>query len=362
MLHDPLLLILAPLLAFLIVVLAAMPARKLAKWAELMDHPGGRKAHVKPIPPIGGLVIFPLFLAGMSVLGAPLAVYWPLYIGIIILLVTGALDDRFSLPWWVKFGTHITVAGLLIVFGNCQVAYLGDLFGFGVVWASILSYPFSFIAIVLLINALNLMDGLDGLAGGMSFVMFFWMMLAALIAGAIDKAVLLSLMMGCIAGFLYFNMRNPWRRQASIFLGDAGSMCLGLTLGWFAIQLARGPGLPLEPIAVAWIIGLPIFDACAQFYRRLRAGVDPFAPDRHHLHHHLIAAGFTVSQATVFIMTVVFVMGGIGYGGLKIGVPQIILTLFWVCVLLGHIGLSYRPERYVAVLSRLRAWVIRCSG
>ena len=83
------------------------------------------------------------------------------------------------------------------------------------------------------------------------------------------KAAVLILLMACICGFLIFNMRNPWRRKASLFLGDAGSMSLGLVIAWFAVLLARGPESPLEPIAVAWIIGFPIFDTCAQFYRRV---------------------------------------------------------------------------------------------
>ena len=345
---------LASVFAFLFVVAIAHPARKLAIAVDLVDKPGGRKNHEKPVPPIGGLLIFPVFMIVGLMSGVALKEYWPLYIALIILLTTGALDDRFALHAWVKFMAHFAAAGLIVFFGNCQVAYLGNMFGFGTVWTGFMSYPFSIIAVVLLINAVNLMDGLDGLAGGKSCVMFVRMLVAALIAGYTKEAMVLSILIGAICGFLVFNMRNPWRRKANMFLGDSGSMCLGLMIAWFAIHLARGEHYPLEPIVVAWIIGLPIFDACAQFNRRVSEGRDPFSPDRGHFHHHLIDAGFTVGQATVFVMLVVLTMGVIGFGGYWLGVPQVILTILWVAALLSHMALSFRPDRYVKLLSQLR--------
>jgi UDP-GlcNAc:undecaprenyl-phosphate/decaprenyl-phosphate GlcNAc-1-phosphate transferase len=346
--------ILVPVLTCLAVVLCALPARKIAILSGLVDHPGGRKSHEKPVAPVGGLIIFPIFMLAYVFAGGDLNTLWPFYVGLIILLVTGALDDRFSLPALPKFLAHFSAAALIVFFGNVQVAYLGDLFGLGVIWTGFMCYPFSIIAVVLLLNAVNLMDGLDGLAGGKSVVIFGWLALAALIGGRVSEGFMLLTLIGAIAGFLVFNMRNPWRRRACIFLGDSGSMCLGLAIAWFAVHLARAETSPLEPISVAWIIGFPIFDACAQFYRRVRECKDPFAPDRGHFHHHLIDAGFSVPQSTLFVMGIVGVMGLIGYGGLALGVPQIILTMTWIAALLGHIALSHKPARYIRILRRLR--------
>lgn len=344
-----------PLFCFLAVVLLAMPARKLAKTIGLIDRPDERKTHEKAVPPIGGLVIFPVFMM-LGVLGGlvDLKIYWPLYTGLIVLLVTGALDDRFSLKARTKFIVHFSVAALVVFWGNCQVAYLGDLFGFGVVWAGFMAYPFSIIAVVLLINAVNLMDGLDGLAGGMSVVMFGWMAFAAALAGAKAEVLVLLSLIAAIAGFLVFNMRSPWRRRASMFLGDSGSMCLGLVIGWFAIKLAQGPHMPLEPMAVAWVIGLPIFDACAQFFRRVRNGKHPFDPDRGHFHHHLVDAGFDVKIATPLIMVIVAIMGAVGVLGQVAGLPVVVLTLLWIKLLFAHMALCYKPHICVSLLSRLR--------
>ncbi len=339
------------LIAFALVVLLIMPLRKLAYFSGIVDQPGGRKKHSKAIPPIGGIIIFSVFmLYGVFSGVINLVSYWPLYMGLIVLLTSGALDDQFHIPARFKIVIHLSAAAVIAFMGNVQAAYLGDLFGFGDVWVGFMSYPFTLIAIVLLINAINLMDGMDGLAGGVSFVMFAWMAFAAFVSGWFDYVAVLSLLMACIGGFLVFNMRNPWRRSASLFLGDAGSMSLGLAIAWFAVLLARGPGTPLEPIVVAWIIGFPIFDTCAQFYRRVCEGKSPFAPDRGHFHHHFIDAGVPVRYAALVIIMIVAFMGLIGYGGYALGVPQVILTIGWVAFLMLHIVLSRKPERYVGII------------
>lgn len=341
------------LIAFALVVLLIMPLRKFAYLSGIVDQPGGRKKHDKAIPPIGGIIVFSVFMMYGVFSGlVDLIAYWPLYTGLILLLTSGALDDQFHIPAKFKIIIHVTAAAVIAFMGNVEAAYLGDLFGLGDVWMGFMSYPFTLVAIVLLINAINLMDGMDGLAGGVSFVMFGWMAFAASTAGWFDFAGVLFLLMGCLGGFLVFNMRNPWRRSASLFLGDAGSMSLGLVIAWCAVLLARGPGTPLEPIVVAWIIGFPIFDTCAQFYRRVCEGKSPFAPDRGHFHHHFIDAGVRVRYAAPVIIAIVALMGGIGYVGHAVGVPHFVLTIGWVALLALHIVLSRKPERYVTLIQR----------
>ena len=352
--HALVSLLIHPLIAFILVVLFVMPFRKLARLAGIVDAPGGRKQHDKAIPPIGGLIIYIIFMFYGLISGiVDLNQYWPLYMALVVLLVSGAIDDQHAIHARVKFFIHIAAAALIAFMGNVQAAYLGDLFGFGVVWTGFMSYPFTITAIVLLINALNLMDGMDGLAGGVSVVMFGWFLFASFIAGWFSQALILAVLIACIMGFLVFNIRNPWRRKASLFLGDAGSMSLGLTVAWFAVHLARGPESPIEPIAVAWIIGFPIFDTCAQFYRRACEGRDPFSPDRGHFHHHFIDAGMPVHYASVLIIALVAVMGAIGLGGVAIGLPTVILTIIWIALLGAHIVVSRRPERYVKLIRRI---------
>ena len=188
----------------------------------------------------------------------------------------------------------------------------------------------------------------------MSFIILGWFAVAAFYAPAPVMFFLIVVLMAALAGFLFYNIRAPWRRRASVFLGDAGSMALGLVIAWFALSMGAEAGRMIEPIAVAWILAVPIMDECAQFYRRVRAGRHPFSPDRGHFHHHFIDAGFSVGRSTVCVLALSCVTGAIGYCGIWIGVPQIILTLGWIFLLLLHMVLTDKVDFYVTVLRRFK--------
>ena len=276
----------APILAFLGVVALIPLAKPFAKSVGLVDTPGGRKVHEGEIPLVGGLVIFLVFMIVSAFLGVVNDESWPLFAAITLLLLVGGLDDMHQMHPWVKFFAQIAAACLVVLPGHALIKDLGDLFGLGPVYLGFMAIPFSLAAVTLLINAMNLMDGLDGLTAGKSTVILGWLMVAAYLGGNVQALYTMAVLVAALVGFLMFNMRHPLRKKASLFLGDAGSMTLGLTIGWYAILLAKSPGGVIEPIAVAWVLALPIMDTCAQFYRRIRAGRHPFSPDRGHFHHH----------------------------------------------------------------------------
>lgn len=346
--------LLAAIIAFVLVAVFMPLAIRLAVRSGFVDAPGGRKVHDIPVPPIGGLVVFPVFILVFVLSGFGAHGHWPLIEGLVLLMAVGVADDFRPIQPWIKFGAQIVAACVVVIPGGAQVHTLGNLFGFGGIWLDLFTVPFSIIAMVLFINGMNLIDGLDGLAGGIGFLSFFWFLLACLIKP--DAALLPGPAMAAaaMAGFLIYNLRTPWRRKASVFLGDCGSLCLGLLMGWYAIKIAEFPGPTMLPISVAWIIGLPVFDECAQFYRRVREGKHPFTADRGHLHHHFLDAGFTPGQASRFILSIVFLMSAIGYLGILCGVPQYVLAYVWIAMLFSHMALSYKPERYVRILKTLR--------
>lgn len=341
-----------PLIAFLGVIMLVPFARRWAAVFNLTDKPGGRKDHVDEVPLIGGLVIFPVFMLLCVFANIDFQAYWTLFMALSLLLLAGALDDQFHINPWIKFFVQFVAAILIVVVGDARLYHLGDLFGFGNLQLGFMSIPFSVIAVVLLVNAVNLMDGLDGLAAGYSTVALGWLMVACAIAGQWVPFFTIATLMGAILGFLYYNMRHPLRERAAIFLGDAGSMCLGLVLAWFAIGLARDPDPVVVPITVAWILALPIIDACGQFYRRVKEGKHPFYPDRGHFHHHFVHAGIPVGHSTALILLWASVLGGIGYGGIHFGVWTPILTGLWVFLLFSHMALMYRPQKFIAFLKR----------
>ena len=351
---DTISLLLWPILAF-ITVLGGVPlAAHLAVRTGFVDAPGGRKDHAGLVPPIGGLVIFPVFAALAYASGAVDSSFLAFVCGLGVILCAGAMDDRFSIsPRW-KFVAQFMAAFLIVIWGGARVGSLGNLLGFGDIWLGWFDIPFSVIATVLLINAVNLIDGLDGLAGGKSFVALGWVLVAAILGGAHDGAVQLAVMLAALAVFLVYNMRHPWRTRASVFLGDSGSMALGLSLAWFCITLAKPGAGVIQPIAIAWILALPIIDTCAQFARRVSQGRSPFSADRNHFHHHFVNAGISVGWTVVVLALIGVATGAVGVGGMVLGVPEPVLSYLWIIMLLAHIYISLRPRRF----RRLAAWAL----
>ncbi len=334
----------------LVAVLALIPLLSpLALRMRLVDRPGGRKQHRGAVPLIGGLCIFPVFMILTMIGGGNISALWPFFTALALLLVIGAIDDRFQTGAWLRFAVHITAALLIVIPGHAQIYNLGNLFGAGDFDLGFMALPFSLAAAVLLVNAINLIDGLDGLAGGTGFVILFWLALA----GGFSAMPELMVLMGALAGFLFYNMRSPWRKKAAVFLGDAGSLSLGLAIAWFSMTLATRADVALEPISVAWILALPIFDICAQFFRRVREGHHPFTPDRGHFHHHFIEAGVSPGRTTFIILLINFILGATGFLGARAGVPLVFLTVTWIALLLAHMAVSLKPRFYIGLFKKL---------
>lgn len=346
---DLLYLLTFPILAFAAMLLLVPPARALALRVGYVDKPGGRKDHDHPTPPIGGLLIVPVFIFVTILSKANFVIQWPFWLGLFLIMTVGVMDDRHDIsPRW-KFVAQFIAAGLIVLIGDANVPSLGNLLGFGQIDLGLITMPFAIIAAVLLINALNLIDGLDGLAGGTSVVAMFWMLVASFVADAGGAGLSISIMMAAIGGFLIFNGRYPFRARAAIFLGDAGSMALGLALAWYGMRL--GHAHVLTPIAVAWIFALPIMDTCAQFARRIGQGRHPFDADRNHFHHHFINAGVGVGRATALIVMINFILGAIGVGGMLLHVPEPIMGWLWIITILTHIYLNMRPTRFRRIIA-----------
>ena len=312
---------------------------KYADSLGLVDKPGGRKQHDGAIPLIGGLIIIPVF----SVLAVTahihsLMLLLPLLGGVLLLLSIGALDDKFHIHPWVRFVIQIWVACYVVIFCSGEIENLGNLYGFGDVHLQWFAKPFSVICLVLLMNAINMLDGMDGLAGGFIAVALGWLMLAAYnVSFTVPFWAMMFLFVPLVA-FLVFNARHPFRKKASVFLGDAGSLSLALLLGWFAIKMAQmpPPDQAIAPVVIIWIMTVPIMDTFAIFFTRMKQGRSPFEADRLHLHHKAIDYGMPPERATPLILLLAFVTGGIGYLGIKTGVPEYVLLYSWSAILGGY--------------------------
>jgi len=233
------------------------------------------------------------------------------------------------------------------------VLQIGNLFGFVVFELRHWAIPFTVVCVLGVINAVNMADGLDGLAGGLSLVAAMFLCAAALVTGDAGAAKLLAIMAFAILGFLLFNLRLPWQRRAHVFMGDSGSMMLGFFLAWFSVELTQRPGLRLEPMAAVWFIAVPLLDMGFVILRRVAKGMSPFAADRTHLHHILLAAGFTPGQVTWILLALSAAFAAFGWFGWRAGWPGYALFYPFVAVFVVATLVGSRAWRLVRLLRRL---------
>ena len=305
-------------MTMLLILMLQAPARRFG----LVDRPGGRKKHRKPTPLVGGLAIVPVFLFAAWFCQETEMTGW-LVGGLALLLVVGVVDDRRDLRGRVKLLLQLAAALLVVVGGGLSVISLGD---FGVLGSGMLGWlavPFTLVALVGLINAVNMLDGVDGLAGGTVVAMLLWLVVVGVVNGEGAGSVLALVLASAVAGFLVFNAHSPWISNAQVFLGDAGSMALGLALGMVALQVSvAGAEVPVSPMAIAWILGLPVIDTVSLMIRRILKGQDPLMADREHLHHLLMRVGHSAGAVSWILVAIVFTTGGMGVMLSLAGVPD----------------------------------------
>lgn len=283
--------------------------RSSAHYLGLLDHPDERKIHHCPIPTVGGVAMF------FSVLTA-------LYIGNALsgstgylmacaggLMALGLLDDKHDLPISIRLMIQICLVLVVIQGADAVIVNLGDWFGHDVRLGMVFAVPFSLFAFVGAINAMNMIDGADGMAGSMAMITVLGV-ISLLIAQPLVgmNLVLPTALLAALAAFLIFNARIFFRR-AWIFMGDAGSMWLGLVVAWLLSQIARSGG---EPWVVLWIFGLPLIDTLTVMLRRLGRKRSPFVADRTHIHHVLERKGFKIGRAVLLASLMQTALVGVG--------------------------------------------------
>ena len=253
-----------------------------------IDRPNERKMHKKAISRMGGAAM----VAGLVL---PLAFFTPLdrtlmafLAGVFLITATGFLDDVYRIPPVAKFAGEIVAAGTFVYVSGVSIRDFGDLFSTGEISAGRLGPILTIFCMVGVMNALNLSDGLDGLAGGISAIACFFLGLFAYLSGDWVVLWILLALLGSLFGFLRYNTY-----PAHLFMGDTGSLLLGYTLSAAAVVLVQNDntGIHLSPVTVAGVLALPITDTLLVMARRVRQGQNPFWPDRTHLHHRLLDIG-----------------------------------------------------------------------
>jgi UDP-GlcNAc:undecaprenyl-phosphate/decaprenyl-phosphate GlcNAc-1-phosphate transferase len=297
-----------------------------ARRVGLVDCPGGRKCHEGPVPLVGGIAMFWGFLFAVPTLAVPPATLHGLLQGAFLLLLVGILDDFHELSSPVRVLTQITAALVMVYLGNVQLNDLGHLISHNLLTLGVWAVPFTVFATVGVINAVNMADGVDGLAGILMLVALATLAGLASVAGRAADAAVLLVLVSTVVAFLALNLRIG-RPRALVFMGDAGSMFLGFAVAWFCISLSQGDMPAMTPVTALWVFALPLFDTVSLMLRRIVRGRSPFAADREHFHHILLAAGYTVNQSVAIISGVALTLATTGVAGYYLQVPEHLMFL-----------------------------------
>ncbi len=332
------------LLSLLVSLLVTRQTIGMASRLKIGSLPDNRKIHVGFVPSMGGVGVFFGILLGLLISLLWNELFWQntslqyigIFIGAILMLMTGILDDSKGLSAQQKFIAQILAASIVIAFG-CRLETVINPFG-APIQLGIFSIPITFFWLIWVTNAINLLDGLDGLAGGVSIIVLsVFLILSAQQSDYFAMIICIS-MIGAILGFLRYNIH-----PAKIFMGDTGSLFIGFMIAALSIkgmQKSDGNVVLLIPLVA---LALPLGDSALAFVRRLNRGHHPFHADKDHLHHRLILLGLSQKQAVSIIYLVCLLYGFTAYiiarEDMVYG-TTLLMTVFLIAVL-GLIRLGY---------------------
>lgn len=341
---------LASLFTSLAITFFAIPSIiKIAEIKHLFDVPDDRKAHITNVPTLGGLAIFAGMIFSITFWSTQKEIVELQYIisSIIILFFIGMKDDLFNLVAYKKLLGQLGAAFILVHWANIRITSFFGIFGIHEL-DLVQSYIFSIFTMVVITNSFNLIDGIDCLAGsvGVFAASIFggWY----LMADQTQYVVLSASLVGSLLGFLYFN-----RTPAKIFMGDTGSLMVGIVLSILAIKfIEMNRVIPIDgqnkirgiPVVTIGILIIPLFDTLRVFTIRMLQGKSPFAPDRNHLHHLIIDLGFTHLQATALLLGFNACIVGLVFGLESIR-SEIILTIILTLCLASSFVLAFQRNK-----------------
>ncbi len=284
-----------------------LPVKSFAERVGAIDVPrDGRRVHDHPIPRMGGLAIFIGFVVSMILFVSFTTPVLGLLLGALIIAAMGAVDDIVNLRPWIKLSIQIIAALVAIRCGIIFNAvsnpnFMSDI---GTIPIGSLSIPLTVLWIVGCTNAVNLIDGLDGLACGVSAISSLTMMIVSLFVADANTTFILAALCGACVGFIPYNL-NP----AKIFMGDVGSQFLGFVLACVSVMGLFKLHTMITFLVPVLAMAIPLADTVFAFFRRIVHGQSPFHADKGHFHHRLLAMGLSQKQAVAVLYGVSAVMG-----------------------------------------------------
>jgi len=320
-----------------------------SRYAGLMDVPDERKIHKVSVSRLGGVAMAVAFFAALLLFVDLDRSLLAFLLGGLIVTCTGLLDDIFQIRPWMKFVGETTAAVVFVGVSGFALHSFGDLLGTGPIMPGSLAMPLTVFCMVGVMNALNLSDGLDGLAGGIALVSSVFMGAIAFAHGQWLCLSILLALSSCLFAFLCFNSH-----PARVFMGDTGSLLLGYSLAAVSIMLVNAQYAAAAPVSMAIIMALPLLDTLIVMGRRLLNGESPFMPDKKHFHHRLLALGIPHAAA----VSIVYLIVG-SYGALALALESQVEWLgFSVALVFSAVvyGIVITAQHRVVHLERYFVW------
>ncbi len=275
------------ILSCLLTIFFIYTLRSVARKIGLVDQASHRKLHKGDVPLIGGIGIFLGFVFSLLLTPISLGDHRILFAVCILMIIIGCLDDLHELSSNTKFVLEICLACICIFWGKIELQSLGDIFFIGSIQLGMFSAFFTIFCMLGIINAINMLDGSDGIVGSSTLIQLTFLAYIAFEAKLWCDYYLIVLLIAAIVGFLCFNLPFKYIKKNNylVFLGDSGSLFIGFFLVWFIIKLSQNELTFVSPIVMLWIMALPLYDTIAVIIQRKLKGYSAFKPQRDHFHH-----------------------------------------------------------------------------
>jgi UDP-GlcNAc:undecaprenyl-phosphate GlcNAc-1-phosphate transferase len=301
---------------------------------------------------IGGLAIY-IAMAMAILLATPYAIeVLPLMVACGLMLVTGLIDDLHDLKPITRFIIQIIACCIMIFVSGVVLTDFGSLMWDGVLSLGWLSVPITIFAALGVINAYNMIDGLDGLSSTIFIVATAALAWLAMQADHTANAGMLLIAASAAAGFFVVNARMPWNKSARAFLGDSGSMFMGMFLAWQFIDLGNGENRAIAPMTAVWLLGVPLIDTLRLMTQRWRRGHSSLKADQYHLHHAFLKAGFSVYQTSILITVLVLFTTAIGIAGQMLAWPEYLMFYAYLAFCMVYLYVMHRCWHHGRFLGR----------
>ena len=307
---------------------------------HLVDFPNHRKIHSIPTPKIGGLAIALVLLLEMVMWRSSFEVDFKILLTLLVFFVLSLLDDLFNLSSLKQFFFQVIAACIAVIYGNLQVHDVGHIFGgSALVLSPLVSQIFSIIALVGVINAFNMLDGMNALLGSITILLASLFLTLGIIYQHSQVAILAAILLGSFLGFMIFNTPDVKKNKNRkiVFMGDMGSSMAGFMVYWIIILMNQAQDtLSISPMSMVWFIGFPLMDMLRVMLKRLKSKVPMGRPDNIHFHHILLEKKWNelaIVKCALTISLFFITIGCLSFFGVS---DKILFISFWIVFFFYH--------------------------